>query len=72
MKTLAHLNQKLSSAEDLKSVVRTMKAMAASNIGQYEMAVSSLDAYNRTIGLGILAYFREEQTIALRVQSPYV
>jgi len=65
MKTLAHLNQKLSSAEDLKSVVRTMKAMAASNIGQYEMAVSSLDAYNRTIGLGILAYFREEQTIAL-------
>jgi F-type H+-transporting ATPase subunit gamma len=57
METLAHLQQKLSSAEDLKSVVSTMKAMAASNIGQYEMAVSSLGEYNKTVGLGILAYF---------------
>jgi F-type H+-transporting ATPase subunit gamma len=62
METLADLQQKLSSAEDLKSVVRTMKAMAASNIGQYELAVSSLGEYNRTVGLGILAYFREKQT----------
>ena len=62
METLAHLQQKLSSAEDLKSVVSTMKAMAASNIGQYELAVSSLGEYNRTIGLGILAYFKENQT----------
>jgi F-type H+-transporting ATPase subunit gamma len=62
METLANLQQKLSGAEDLKSVVRTMKAMAASNIGQYELAVSSLSDYNRTIALGILAYFRQEQT----------
>jgi F-type H+-transporting ATPase subunit gamma len=65
MKTLADLQQKLNSAEDLKSVVRTMKAMAASNIGQYELAVSSLGDYNRTVGLGILAYFREKPPIVL-------
>jgi F-type H+-transporting ATPase subunit gamma len=66
MKTLAYLQQKLRSAEDLKAVVRTMKAMAASNIGQYELAVSSLGEYNRTVGLGILAYFREKPPIVLR------
>lgn len=64
METLAHLKQKLSSAEDLKSVVRTMKAMAASNIGQYELAVSSLGEYNRTVGLGIRAYFGTKQISA--------
>lgn len=77
METLANLQQKLSGAEDLKSVVRTMKAMAASNIGQYESAVSSLSYYNRTIALGILAYFRQEQTntfskqpITLKKEAP--
>ena len=65
METLANLQQKLSGAEDLKSVVRTMKAMAASNIGQYELAVNALGEYNGTVGLGILAYFREKHTSAL-------
>ncbi len=35
--TIASLRHKIASAGDLKSVVRTMKALAASNIGQYEM-----------------------------------
>ena len=39
MDTLENLRRKLEGAEDIKSVVRTMKAVAASNIGQYEMAV---------------------------------
>jgi len=65
METLANLQQKLNGAGDLKSVVRTMKAMAASNIGQYELAVSSLSEYNRTVGLGILAYFRAKQASGL-------
>ncbi|MEN2283094.1 F0F1 ATP synthase subunit gamma [Algoriphagus sp. SE2] len=61
METLADIRRKLTGAEDLKSVVRTMKAMAASNIGQYEQAVNSLGDYNRTINLGIIAYFKERQ-----------
>lgn len=60
METLADLRRKLSGAEDLKSVVRTMKAMAASNIGQYELAVDSLGHYHRTVALGIVAYFQNE------------
>lgn len=61
METLADLRRKLDGAEDLKSVVRTMKAMAASNIGQYELAVKALSDYNRTVELGIIAYFNERK-----------
>lgn len=60
MDTLESLRRKLNGAEDLKSVVRTMKAVAASNIGQYELAVSSLGDYYRTVTLGIIAYFKAE------------
>lgn len=58
MDTLENLRTKLAGAEDIKSVVRTMKAMAASNIGQYELAVNSLGDYYRTIALGIIAYLK--------------
>jgi F-type H+-transporting ATPase subunit gamma len=34
--TTESLRRKISSAGDLQSVVRTMKALAASSIGQYE------------------------------------
>lgn len=55
------LQRKINSATDLKSVVRTMKAMAAANINQYEMAVSALDDYYKTVQLGLVAYFRHNQ-----------
>lgn len=62
MDTLASLRRKTDGATDLKSVVKTMKAVAASNIGQYEMAVSSLGDYYQNIALGIAGYFRSEET----------
>jgi F-type H+-transporting ATPase subunit gamma len=57
--TAASLRHKIVSAGDLQSVVRTMKAMAASNIGQYENAVRSLDDYFLTVQLGLSACFRQ-------------
>lgn len=56
--TAANLRRKIASAGDLESVVRTMKAMAASSIGQYENAVRALDDYYRTVQLGLAACFR--------------
>jgi F-type H+-transporting ATPase subunit gamma len=56
--TTASLSRKLSSAGDLQSVVRTMKALAASSIGQYEQSVSALADYNRTVELGLSVCFR--------------
>jgi len=60
--SVASLRHKIGSAEELESVVRTMKAMAASSIGQYENAVRSLDDYDRTVQLGLAACFRENQS----------
>ena len=59
--TAASLRRKISSAGDLRSVVRTMKAMAASSIGQYEKSVLALGDYYRTVELGLSACFREIQ-----------
>jgi F-type H+-transporting ATPase subunit gamma len=57
--TTASLRRKIAGAGDLQSVVRTMKAVAASSIGQYEKSVSALGDYYRTVELGLSACFRE-------------
>jgi F-type H+-transporting ATPase subunit gamma len=57
--TTESLRRKISSAGDLQSVVRTMKALAASSIGQYEKSVRALTEYYRTVELGLGASFRK-------------
>lgn len=57
--TTASLGRKIGTAGDLQSVVRTMKAVAASSITQYERAVAALDDYYRTVQLGLVACLRE-------------
>jgi len=57
--TTANLRRKIISAGDLQSVVRTMKAMAASSIGQYEKSVSALADYYRTVQLGLAVCVRD-------------
>jgi F-type H+-transporting ATPase subunit gamma len=59
--TAASLRRKIASAGDLESVVRTMKAMAAASIGQYENAVRSLDDYYRTVQLGLVACLQQNE-----------
>jgi F-type H+-transporting ATPase subunit gamma len=60
IESAASLRRKIGSAGDLESVVRTMKAMAASSIAQYENAVRSLEDYYRTVQLGLAASFRQD------------
>ncbi len=57
--TSAILRTKIDGADKLKSVVRTMKAMAASSIGQYENAVLALADYELTVTLGLTACLRQ-------------
>jgi F-type H+-transporting ATPase subunit gamma len=59
--TTQSLRRKISSAGDLQSVVRTMKALAASSIGQYEQSVRALYDYYRAVELGLGASFRESE-----------
>ena len=57
--TTTSLRRKIDSAGDLRSVVRTMKALAASNIGQYEKSVRALADYYRSVELGLSICFRK-------------
>jgi F-type H+-transporting ATPase subunit gamma len=70
--TLPILRRKIKGAHDLQSVVRTMKAMAAANIGPYERAVAALADYYRTVELGLCACFRHipEPSPAQRKAAP--
>ena len=49
------LRRQLGAAADLKSVVRAMKALAASSLGEYEKSVLSLRDYSRAIEQGLIA-----------------
>jgi len=66
--TTESLRRKISSAGDLQSVVRTMKALAASSIGQYEKSVRALADYYRTVELGLGACFRENEPAIAMVE----
>jgi len=59
--TTESLRRKIGSANDLQSVVRTMKALAASSIGQYERSVLALGDYYRTVELGLGACLRASE-----------
>jgi len=67
--TTVSLTRKIASAGDLQSVVRTMKALAASSIGQYEKSVRALADYYRTVELGLGACFRESEPTAPMVEQ---
>jgi F-type H+-transporting ATPase subunit gamma len=62
------LRRKISGASDLQSVVRTMKTLAASSIGQYESSVRALADYYRTVELGLGACLRDGAGAALTVE----
>ncbi len=67
----AALRRKIESAGELGSVVRTMKAVAASSIVQYERSVAALADYLRTVELGLSASFRQDRsTPAPAVAAP--
>jgi F-type H+-transporting ATPase subunit gamma len=62
--TLVSLRRKIGGAGDLESVVRSMKALAASSIGQYEKSVLALADYYRTVELGLVVCLRKRALIA--------
>jgi F-type H+-transporting ATPase subunit gamma len=57
------LQRKIGTAGDLQSVVRAMKALAASNILQYESAVRALADYYRTVALGLSVCLRHNNNL---------
>ncbi|MCL4748349.1 MAG: F0F1 ATP synthase subunit gamma [Burkholderiaceae bacterium] len=68
--TTIALRRKIDSAADLKSVVRAMKASAASAIGQYERSVAALADYARTVELGLSVCLRSSNPDAAHADAP--
>src|ERR1700678_232681 len=68
--TLVSLSHKIRVAGDLESVVRSMKALAASSIGQYQKAVLALADYYWTVELGLVVCLRKRQAIAAEQAGP--
>ena len=65
--TTASLQRKITRAGDLQSVVRTMKALAASSVGQYEKSVRALEGYYRVVESGLGVCFRSASPAALTI-----
>ena len=66
MTTIEELSHKIRTADDLKSVVKTMKALAAVSIHQYEQAVESLTQYDRTLEMGWQILLHRDPEIVLK------
>jgi F-type H+-transporting ATPase subunit gamma len=62
--TQASLRRKIDGAAKLGSVVRAMKAVAASSIAQYEAAVGALTDYERSVEFCLAVSFRQGWRIA--------
>lgn len=59
--TLEVLRKKMRSAQELKKVVDTMKALAGVNVGIFEKVNQSLAEYHQTIELGLAAMLRQDK-----------
>jgi F-type H+-transporting ATPase subunit gamma len=65
MESLEELKQRIESTEDLQSVVKTMKALAAVRIRQYERAVESLGDYNRTVEMALRVALQDRPSVTV-------
>jgi F-type H+-transporting ATPase subunit gamma len=62
MTSTESLKQRMENLDDLQQIVRTMKALSAVSIRQYERAAAALAEYERTVELGLRAVLRDAPT----------
>jgi F-type H+-transporting ATPase subunit gamma len=62
METLESLRRRIRSAQDLYGIIRTMKALAAASIRQFEQAVEAVDIYTRTVDTGLRIVLQDQST----------
>jgi F-type H+-transporting ATPase subunit gamma len=67
--TIEGLKKKIDGTLDLQKVVKTMKAMAAVNIRQYENAVAALEQYHRAVQMGLRIALRNRPELSITARS---
>lgn len=60
METLESLRRRIGSAQDLYGIIRTMKALAAASIRQFEQAVEAVDVYTHTVDTGLRVVLQDQ------------
>ncbi|MBZ5611384.1 MAG: F0F1 ATP synthase subunit gamma [Acidobacteriia bacterium] len=70
METAESLRRSIHVAEELQSVVKTMKALAGVNIRQFERAAHAVAEYNRTIEMGLQIALQRLPAHALPPKHP--
>jgi len=65
MESFEDLKKQIATTRDLQSLVKTMKALAATNIRQYEQAVESLAEYHQTVALGMYIACNMQPEVAI-------
>jgi F-type H+-transporting ATPase subunit gamma len=68
MSSLETLKRNISTVEDIRSIVRTMKALAAVSIYPYERAIESMRNYSRTIELGLQVLLSDRTEVVTQKQ----
>jgi len=63
---LETIQRKIKSAQDLYSVVKTMKALAAVNIHYHERAVEAINEYHQSIEMGFQILLKERPKIFIK------
>lgn len=61
MPTIEHLAHRLDSLRELQTVVRTMKALSAVSVRQYDQAVQAVGDYYQTVERGLQVVLRDRQ-----------
>ncbi|GAB4364036.1 MAG: F0F1 ATP synthase subunit gamma [Methylohalobius crimeensis] len=59
MESLEQLHKQLDSLDELRTIVKTMKALSAASIRQYEQAVGALAGYYRTVERGLFVVLKD-------------
>lgn len=66
METIEELKRRIQSTEDLQSVVKTMKSLAAVKIRQFQRAVDSLEEFTDTIKMALRIVLRAGPDVFVR------
>jgi F-type H+-transporting ATPase subunit gamma len=70
METLESLSDALKTTDDIRAIVRTMKAVSSVSIRQYERAEEAMADYARTVDLGLTALLHRRRDAGLPLPAP--
>lgn len=70
MATLESLRQHIAATEDLQSLIRSMKSLAAANVHHLEALENSINAFRHTVDLGFQALFQIHTVHELTTANP--